>query len=737
MGFLEYIQGEKMETEMSGNESIDLKYPVGYVFLGAFQKEEIAIIHTSHQKRIGRSSKIQYAMIRWGEGKEEAAFYHIYSLENGTDEKSGLEARRNLEKRPRVLLSLEEIIDSYYVDFANAVNGYRYPERGRAHFNLVIKAEDSLVPLLEPVIKKMRDKFSDVFINGIVVDIYCMLDETLERGEKKGACIYDTLQRLKRVEESGMVNMIYLLSNMNNFGVVSKKTTHNFEAIALLSMLKAGESVRRTENEYSDTDFKYLAKKEDRKFFTAGHLKLEKPNEVMELIVYRTLFEAISVNLENDELRFLAGLNLKSSEYDAFVHKYIENVTGYMPECLFPVFLRKEEKITDLLGLTKEEAMHAVFGNQIEMFFKDNVKRHTAAEWEEAKNLQIRRFQVRLKMLFDDMGLSFYEMHRFLAKEGMLYQAVKTEYDSWSEKESISVQNLEHFKNTDFTLRGGNKKRKDVKVYEAFYNLAEEYLQLAYEAYEASLYRSLLTAYLNLFLKLSGDYHNYVGYVEHAKAELSITIEYRLRSENMLLSGNMEGYYQEITNMAIKEREHGRFHEMMLNLHESECSKEKLYEEIYRFGSYLMQNDKAYHESFSEEIANRLSGLIDQATGVHLYDKEKIFELAYSAIFEKVEYGIRIIADNNLHKEICLFVQEENELIDYIKNRMEHDYSEYQLHFFYERKVESMEIVYLLGCFDDRMLSRYSGYQKAYVSAVAKAEEWENAVSAAEQEVPQ
>lgn len=727
-----------MEAEMSGNESIDLKYPIGYVFLGAFQKEEIEIIHASHLKRIGKSEKIQYAIIKSDERKEELSFGHSYNLKTDRKEEGGLKSRKTIRKEKELFLSVEEIVDSYYVDFSNAVNSYRYPERGRAHFNLVVKAEDKLIPLLETLITKMKEKFTDVFINGIVIDIYCILDETLEKGEEKGACIYDTLNCLKGLEASGMVNMIYLLSNMNNFGVVAKKTTHNFEAIALLSMLKAGESVRRTENEYSDTDFKYLAKREERKFFTAGHLKLEKPNGVMELIVYRTLFEAISVNLENDELRFLAGLNLKSSEYDAFVHKYIENVAGYLPECLFPVFMKREGKLTDLLGLTKEEAMHAVFGNQIEMFFEDNVKHHTREEWEEAKNLQVRRLQVRLKVLFDDMGLSFFEMHKFLAKDGMLYQSVKAEYDGWSEKGSILAQNLDHFKKSDFVLRGGNKKRKDVKVYEAYYSLAEEYLELAYEAYEVSLYQSLLADYLKLFLKLSEDYYNYVGYVEHAKAELSIAIEYRLRTENVLLAGNMEGYYRDITNQAMKEREHGRFHDMMLKLHETECSKERLYEEVYQFGSYLMQKELDYHEPFSEEITNRLSKMLDPGTGVHLYDKEKIFELAYSAIFEKVEYGIRIIADNNLHKEICLFVQEENELIDYIKNRMEHDYSEYQLHFFYERKVESMEIVYLLGCFDERMLSRYSGYRKAYKNLTEKEAEEDGLkemgrVSAAEQ----
>ena len=194
----------------------------------------------------------------------------------------------------------------------------------------------------ESIVDCFNAEFGKYYENGVMMDVYCLLDQkaytTEMHGDERNALNYRSLILVEQLIEKRSMSPAYVLSNYTSknhfepdFPIPQLRT------IALHMIIKDGKTARTHSSLFSETNFMQEAKSRDGRLCTLGSMNLEVDEGTRNQVVYRNVFAELfnpkTENLQTAELVKRLGIseeNIKRSTSSAKLHCSIT------PNQLFP-----------------------------------------------------------------------------------------------------------------------------------------------------------------------------------------------------------------------------------------------------------------------------------------------------------------------------------------------------------------------------------------------------------------
>lgn len=679
----------KIENDdiIRGTGSVNISNPIIYIFVGSEGKEILEQIYNFNNKnQLNSIGIIEYINI----GKEFCEFINNNNLILADCEKTDFIQRySSIQNDFNKSEELTKMIA--YIELKFLQHSYINPIKRRIHF--IVQAESEYSSLIDRII----DIVNNFFISrnlAPIIDIFVLINDSPDNTDKQKAYTYLLLEKLKRIKEDELLNMIYLISNLNNLRMLSK-TEDIYKSIAKTVIIKDYDYTNQPYDFcYNEGKIIDNAKKvSDEKrgiFYSLGLKTIKRPNDILKFVILSTL---INENLKVDENK----LDVLSSE----ILKGISTILNFVSEN--PINNRNFMDMSNINSImidtnvsynecnTNLDVIRNFFGDSIEKYFKYNSENNLS--FEENKVLEY------IDEIFNnyilDSNIGYFAAVKILEKVRNQLKDIKDNLLKLNHENQIKI---ETWQNSPFLYKKIFLENK----YHSAFNIANEYINYLYksfspkitlcvfENFECELNRLIETSYiLNKELESS------------KKQLLDLAQSKLLEQKDELIKINFINYYQQLTKDYVKNNYESYFKSVYSQIFKLGIEDiNSFYELCVNYIDEFILKDNDFNLNVYDEILKRL---LADSSGE--YNQLKVNDLFNKEIIDDKFYFIKLINENNFYSDIYVLT-DNNSVIEKISNT--------NINYIVYNEKDKLEILYFIGTFDINSLAYGNSYEKSY-----------------------
>ncbi|MDF2540710.1 MAG: hypothetical protein K0S47_428 [Herbinix sp.] len=728
MGIIDYIQTDQKKKTIHPIEKVRLKKPILNLFLGDFSTGDIRVFMNLLDKHIGTVEKIQFCQLLckgMTSHYKDDRFQVIKIMDVAYDNKYGVTEREmfaeKFQNSPMVQSELKRYINRIY----NCVAQYQYQEPGRIRINLIIKAEDPMAAVLKNLIQLLKNKLEEYFPEYVYLDVYCILDEFIKEqyDTQKNAYSYLTLKELGELSMSQeLINNVFCLSNKNSQGVLYQNCMDKImSAIAYVIIMKDGISAINMSNSFQEDRLNVKSIENNRTFFSMGYLQLEKQDRSIELVLLHQILKEMQGNIRPVDDEIFSQLFITEESLKSLCKKVgFREISSEEIDLFYPIIRNHDIKPSDLVGMTNREALGKLFGTNLEIFYELNFKCDAKAK--DLLETNLIDFRKVLQGICRDQGHSIYEIYHLLSDENKILAKLNKMVKDYTDI-TLGFQNdLKRWLGNDVVTRNIREKMKGTKEPIIFYSLAVEYINLLCKKASVEFKLQVIKGYLSEALLIREKYEKSFCFIQNTQEELEDNINLSLDQELTLRVGNLMKYYSYTFSALIRNKHQVKFQELNRRINqaitEDGIDVNYFYQLLVEYAADFCEED-CFKEDFTIEMVKRLFDF--RQGSLILKDQSDVFNLAYGTILDNQEFYLKVVQSSQLNKHICFFANENNAFIDHVVERMQQDHRKNQISIFYEHNYNSIDMIYLVGCFEKEQIGVYHGiWKSAYEELCSK-----------------
>lgn len=729
MGIMNYIRKGKQDRSARFADHVLLNRPVVNLFLGDFDPLEINCLKDMFESRICSSDRALYANLIMGESTNIETTKEVHTIFLGLnpeniayDETGRVALHEHLANHP----VLDNVLRSYGGDVFNKVSVYEFQYKGQIRVNLLIKAQDLAAAALDIVIERVKSIWEEFFPEDIMIDVYCLLDErqTMEYADERKAFSYKTVFALSELAaRDNLLNMVYLLSNINSKGVLKPNNAMELIApIALMEMIKNGKTNGDSHHKllYQDARFKSISVNKNNSFCSFGRLQFGKPDEIIELIIYKQLLQGLygnMLNIDRDDLR--TRIDLSQNRLDSLFVKHFGSNSLGNDSAFYSIVKNPNFQVSSLIGMSNKEAINQLFGGNLDLFFQLNYYKGYQDKAEEVIQDEILNLKNSLEQLYKQNSYSIYEVANLLGEDEVITNTLNKLLSQNTDNKNAQQMLFAKWKEANADASDLKTEIKGIKEPAVIYRLAGEYISLQNKALISEFNLDMIRGYKLSIGELREKYHKSILTLDEAKEELDRFIHMQLEEGLPLQTGNCVNYYSQIVSQLITGRYKMEYEILIDSINQAisfgELTQEKLYLFLHQFSDKYIVKEKVFEDTFTVEMVKRLMNF--EYEGKLMASQEDIYHAAYQTITDQLQYNIKIVEtnveNNQLNKEICFIVDTYNEFIDYVIEKLNQYQNHYKINIFHEKDGSSMDILYLEGGFGPNQYGAMNTWQKS------------------------
>lgn len=717
MGISDFIAKKKALKPIRKREYIELRKPVINLFIGQFTDSEKKTLKDLLTGRIGENNKVNYLNVAYGNSASHPDGSHectlTFSDVEKPEEHGTLKQWEELNQGIKDSRLLEQTVRDYVNNIFNEVSTVPYIQKASIRLNLLIQMDSVETAILETLAESLKTELLVFFNNGVSVDAYCFLDQkgyrADEGGENRKAYDYLALQTVNAMVEKKLVKMAYCLSNYTSQECLQPDSMEErIRTAALTMLLKDGGSAlsKFQVDTYDDDSFVTDCSGSNGNFYSLGHFKLEAAVNLIDYIVYDTVFERMSRGRESHPELQLERMELTEEQMNVFCQELLP-ITSFPPSVFFSMVKNSGEKASMIIHSTRAEVIESVYGQNLNLFYKFNCERNYETGIKEAMIKKEERITNILKTMYTEENYSLSDMNTMM--NGILEHltALKADCLSAQEAELRDMQIWLGERNAMADLRSVVKETKEPM---AFYQIAMEYLDKMVRGLHLRVKLLVLDAYVQMIQRTARQYHSLSDKMAEAVEELKGDIDTMMVDGIGITTSNVPDYYGALTENILSSDNQFEIFEKELN-HEI-CSGD--IDENYLFGQIIQYCDekilskKDFEKDFSVEMLKRLRNF------EHYNSEESIYEYAFETIMENKVFYADVVTFDNLHETICFMVNPDNRFVTSTNSKMQQLKDNRQLKIFFEEHYDDMDVLYMEGHFGLESLYNYQIYENVY-----------------------
>jgi hypothetical protein len=717
MGISEFISKKKAMQPLHKRENISLQKPVVNLFAGDFETEEQNALIGLLNDRIGSSNKVLYGKMEFWESrsKEQEPVRLIRFPGVAAPQSYDLKNRENLQKEVQDHINdIRNMTTDYVNDIFNEVSTASYAHKARIRLNILVKPEcmdAAALPLVLPVLK---DEFSVYFPNGVLIDVYAMLDQKGYRREEGGdarkAFTYLTLKEMEQLQGQSVVQMPFCLSNYTTEDCLNPDCIKERMITAGLMMLvKDGASAQGAmqADTYDDAGFIEDCKRDTGKWYSLGHFKLEVATDLIDYIVYHAVMVQMQKVTENLSIKKkLSQMEVNEEQIDQMCGELLP-ITNFPPQFFYSMVKNSSVNVAGMVNRSRGSVINDVYGNNLELFFRLNCAQGYQDEMERTLSVRIKKISNMLSSMYEEEGYTLADMNAatnellehlkaMLNQCNQLRDAVRKEMDSWLEDRS-GIANLREV-------------IRDTGEPKAFYQLASEYLDKRVRDLKEKMKSDVLTELIGAVKQTAGQYLALAESLSDAVNEIDQNIQLMEEEELKIKSGNCRAYYTGLTEKILNKNED--FSRFVRSVNGKICSGELegdgLFNEIINYCDEKILSDDWFEEDFAVEMLKRLKNFEKFNT------EESIYDFAFETIMNNQTFYANYVSFESINREVCFLVNPGNRFVTGTNQRMQKLKASRQMKVFFEEHFYDMDILFMEGCFDLESLYNYQVYENIY-----------------------
>ncbi len=720
MGIVEYLKKKKKSGQNWKRDNIELLRPVVNIFLGEFQKDEIAILKETLEERIGVTQKVFFCQIcleKQETNVEDGIYRFVFSDVNAVkpyEVSAWDELRQSAEQSTGLKKDVLDFVNNVF----NAVSTVSYLSKGRIRLNYILKMDSVDAAVLPTIVKVFGECFSEYFSNGVYADAYCLLDQKgyncEEHGEERKALNYRNLTELDKLTKDKSIKLTYIISNYTsqNYLEVDYINDH-MQTIALNLIIKDGRTAGSEVNAYSNDSFMQETGTYAGSFCSLGKLKLEVNEDIRSSVVYKTVFDDLCQSEFSDKLvdNLIKSMNIDKNELEMKINELFLN-RGYAEQMFYPMVISKQINNMDFISAKREELIENIFGRNLEFFWDLNYGVDLEKRDQLIENI-VRRINQTLADAYKNNECSLAEISQAITRAEEIFKKNVQEYecnysdmrkafDDWLEKNSEIGNIKDKVKETD-TIR-------------AVYILACQYMEKRTAIVNSENYYYVCKGCLQGIKDSAVYYKKQADTIASASFELKELISDMEQDNVSLVAGNMNAYYTRITKTFLQDSAEYKIFKRDINnkICSRELQSDGIFDAIVQFCENVILPSEQYPDDISVEMLKRLKNYNNMTTD------EAIYDLAFETIMNSKKYYANHTEFGQVYQAVCFLVNPGNEFVRCTNERMKTLLVNQQMKIFYENHYNGMDVLYMEGCFDVEVLYQYNLYRKAWEELTQK-----------------
>lgn len=717
MGISEFIAKKKALKPIRRRENIELQKPIINLFVGEFSEEDKNVLKEVLNSRIGENNKVNYLNIVYGTCSKVPERLHectlILSNMEKPPEHGTLEDWEKLKDAAQSSTILEQIVRDYANNIFNEVSTVPYIQKASIRLNLLIQMDSVEVAALESFVVTLKQELTVFFNNGVFVDAYCFLDQRGfrldEGGENRKAYNYLALQTVDHMAEQQIIKMAFCLSNFTSLECLwPDSVQERIKTAALMMLLKDGRSAssQMPVDTYEDAGFTVDCLGSEGRFYSLGHFKLEVAENLIDYIVYHTVFDAMCVDRETRPETRLERLELSEEQVDLLCQELLP-VTSFPQQIFYSMVKNSEKKASIIVHSSREEVIDSIYGQNLDLFFLFNCERNYIELIKEVMVKKEERIDKILRTMYSEENHSLSDMNIVLKDVLHHLNCMRADCMQLIEAEQREMQSWLGERNTVGDLRSVVKETKEPV---AFYQIASEYLEKRVWSLHLKVKLQVIDAYIKMVQKTARQYHALSDKMAEAVRELECDIEAMMQTGVPISSMHAPEYYGKLAKNIISSDNQFELFEKMINskIFSEGLSEESLFERIIHYCDEKILTNPEFQKDFSVEMLKRLKDY------KHYHTDESIYEFAFETIMENQVFYTNVVTYNTLHQSICFMVNPYNRFVASTNERMQQLKDNRQLKVFFEEHYDDMDVLYMEGRFGLENLYNYQTYKGVY-----------------------
>ncbi|MCR5322051.1 MAG: hypothetical protein K6E85_02030 [Lachnospiraceae bacterium] len=713
MNITEYLKATH-KTQYHERDNITLLRPIVNIFAGEFDEDEKSILVETLRDRVGTSTRLHFCKICVLDTQVEDGICKLkLDAMNGIGEYE-IEKWDNIRDGMKDS-GLPEAIKDYAATVFNEAGEFSFESRGWIRLNFIVKMDWAGTAAFDQILSCFKSEFGKYYENGVLTDVYCLLDQkaysTEEHGDERKALNYRSLDLIEKLMSSKTMNPAFVLSNYTSRNVLEQGfPIPQLRTIALHMIIKDGKTAKLHENSFSEKNFTEEAKGMEGRLATLGSLNLEVDegtrNQVVYKIVFSDLFDSVGENSAVSEMVTKLGINEDSVKNKVLSVRRRGSVSENQ---LYPLFMNEKVNPTRILNVNCDEIIEELFGKGLDYYFDNNLVMRDDSEKNSLINQIARQFEDTLLNIFADRKYSLSEIRDAMSE---INSSLNDMVDTYKQNISSYEDGLDMWKRSNFQSRDLQKTEKETGVPKVFYQIALEYLgkrarleqnRLAYEIVEGIKER--VSEKVRYTLEQMRTFEEAVNDLER---EIDEKIE---QDNNDLKYGNIMNYYSMQVEKWINA--HNSLYDRFVSELRNKISKnmiagESIFEYVVKFCDENMLNSPEFSNDFSQEMVCRLKDYKNYHTD------ESIYGLVFSTIMDNKTFFANSITNGKVPNAVCFLVNPDNKFINSTNKEMNSLLLNQKMSWFFEKSFAGMDILFMEGCFPASRLYQYELYKGAF-----------------------
>ncbi len=713
MNIIDYLDAIN-DSHIGSGDNIQLLRPVVNVLIGDFFEDEINTFTETLGNRVGKSGRLHYSIICQPEktcsSKATKIDYELpndigfYDVKRWNDVKTGFEES-----------GLHKSIKIYVTKVFNDVSSFSYESKGYISLNFIIKLGWVGIASLEKIIKCFEEEFSKYFENGVISDLYCLIDQKAypenEYGEERKAIYYRSLELIEKLIAERKKNPAFILSNWTSQSCFVGFSQSQLRTVALHIIIKDGKADRDDgenavkKNIYENAAFLEEAKDKEfiRVFCTLGNMNLEVDKKLREQVVLKSVFSHLFEDggdkiAENFDIATV-GLNEDDIEKRLIGGK----VRVASNKMLFPLLINKDYNPSRLLNVSCGDAVDELFGKSLDYFYNENLAFKDNNDYTDEYLFK----QLENAVLKNDIYDSVTEIMHALILEKNFLQKKEEEY---AEKYEQSKTAFERWKGSRYVYKGNlNEIEKESGTYKVFFSLACDYLNKKAEIEQSKEISDKAGKMFDKIVEKIDRSLEQINVFKRAEADLEEIIRAKEKEGYELICGNMEKHYSNRIDRWIGDngKDFGFFVQKIKKyIGNVEINEKEVFAEVIKFCNDKILKSGDYTDDISKEMLERLKNY------KYFYSEDSIYGLAFSTVMNHKVFYADQIDSGKIPYIACFLVNPDNGFVKSNISDMHALIQAQKIKWFFEKSFDGMDILFIEGSFRASDLYQYDFYKK-------------------------
>lgn len=678
----------KIEKDNSIKGSIKISNPMIYIFVGNDGKEVLEQIYNFNQtKALNAIGIIDYINI----GKEFCDFINNNLILAECEESNFIERYSDIYDNFDKSEELSKMIAYTELKFLHHI--YSNPIRRRIHF--IVQASSEYSSLIDKITSIVNEFLLSRNLAPII-DIFVLIDDKPNNTNEQKASTYLLLQKLKAIKENELynVNMIYLVSNLNNLRTISKQEDI-YTSIAKTAIIKDYDYTHQPYDFcYDEGKIIDNAKKvPDEKrgvFYSLGLKTIQRPNNLLKFIILSTLIDE-NLKINEDILDSLSSEVLKKflNILNSVSRDSIKNQNFMDVNNISSIMINTEASYNECD--TNLDVIRNFFGDSLEKYFKYNSESNLSFNKNKASNYIKETFNNYIL----DSNVGYFAAVKILKKVKNQLKDIKDDLLKLDYENQIKI---ESWKNSAFLYKKNFLRNK----YQLAFDIASEYINYLYKIFSPQITLYIFEDFekeLNKLIEISEALNRELKISKKQLIDLSNTKF--LEQKNKLVKINFIEYYQQLTKNYIKNNYEVYFENVYSQIFK--LAKEDInsfYEICVKYIDDFILKDSNFNLNVYDEILKRL---LADSSGE--YNEWRVNDLFNKEIIDNKFYFVKLINENNFYSDICVLT-DNNSVIEKISNT--------NINYIVYNEKARLEVIYFIGTFDINSLAYGNSYEKSY-----------------------